>query len=376
MIGTTLQMMLTKWLAMKRWNNYPRVEDISHMDHIGFVIHVSLFLAYLEEKQGNKVDREFLLKRIIFQSFSKLVLSDISSGTRDYIMRFDAEIFAKIEKKSLDAILQLEAPEYIKIDIKNILNDTQHTLEHKIISAAKEYSAYRECLVNQKVFEDMYEVPFRSIQKQLEQLRGELRSFDVLLGNDNYIKFLSHIRRLSHSMRWNQERRIYPISVMSHLVIITYIVYIIGMIENHSGKNYDLEELMLRTIYHDIPEAITGDIITPTKKSVEWFDTLLERVEIQMMDDYIFSYVWEDYKQEVFEYMLHPFEWELGRIWKQADIISALLEAKIEVNNGSQNFHDIYRRIKKKVNSFDSISVAYILKHGLDSFDDQVEISL
>jgi len=25
---------------------------------------------------------------------------------------------------------------------------------------------------------------------------------------------------------------------------------------------------MLKSIYHDIPEAITGDIITPTKKSV------------------------------------------------------------------------------------------------------------
>ena len=34
---------------------------------------------------------------------------------------------------------------------------------------------------------------------------------------------------------------------------------------------------MLKSIYHDIPEAITGDIITPTKKSVEWFEEVLEK---------------------------------------------------------------------------------------------------
>ncbi|MDF1682286.1 MAG: HD domain-containing protein [Patescibacteria group bacterium] len=44
---------------------------------------------------------------------------------------------------------------------------------------------------------------------------------------------------------------------MSHLVIITFISYILGMIENENGENYDLNDLLLRAIYHDIPEAIT-----------------------------------------------------------------------------------------------------------------------
>jgi len=68
---------------------------------------------------------------------------------------------------------------------------------------------------------------------------------------------------------------------------------------------------MLRTIYHDIPEAITGDIITPTKKAVPGFVEVLEKVEIKMMDDYIFSYVDEDYKKEVSNYMLYPFDGDL-----------------------------------------------------------------
>jgi len=68
-------------------------------------MHVALFLAYLEEKEGHKIDREFLLKRIIFNSFSSLILSDISSGTRDYILKIDDKIFNEIERKAFEFIL-------------------------------------------------------------------------------------------------------------------------------------------------------------------------------------------------------------------------------------------------------------------------------
>lgn len=104
--------MLTRWLSMKRWNNFPRIEDVSHLDNLWFVMHVALFLAYLEEKEWNKVDRKFLLKRIMFNSFSGLVLSDISSWTRDYILQVDDSIFNEIKEKAFNYLFSDEAPEY------------------------------------------------------------------------------------------------------------------------------------------------------------------------------------------------------------------------------------------------------------------------
>jgi hypothetical protein len=73
----------------------------------------------------------------------------------------------------------------------------------------------------------MYDVPLDQIRSDLDKKRKDLKSLDLLLNNDNYKKYLTHIRRLSHSMRWNQQTRVYPISVMSHLVFITFISYII-----------------------------------------------------------------------------------------------------------------------------------------------------
>jgi len=284
MIWNILKLMLTRWLSMKRWNNFPRIEDVSHLDNVWFVMHVALFLAHLEEKEWKKIDREFLLKRIIFNSFSGLILSDISSWTRDYILQIDNKVFNEIEDRAFKYILSNDAPEYIKEDIQNTISDTTKDLELSIIEASKKYAWYMECKINEKVFWDIYEVPLNQINLYLEEKRKDLVSLDKLLKNDNYKKYLTHIRRLNHSMRWNQNKRIFPISVMSHLVIITFISYIIWKIENESWNNYNIEELLLRSVYHDIPEAITWDIITPTKKAVEWFENVLEKVEIKMVN--------------------------------------------------------------------------------------------
>lgn len=373
MIGFILKLMLTRGLAMKRWNNFPRIEEVSHLDNVWFVIHIALFLAYLEEKNGNKVDKGFLIKRIIFRSFSSLIISDINSGTRDYIKQVDKDIFAEIQSKWFKYILEKEAPENIKKDIENIINNTSNTLELLIIKVSKKYAGFRECMVNEKVFEWMYDVPLKQINAVLEEERGNLKSLDLLLANSNYIKYLDQIRRLNHSMRWNQETRIFPISVMSHLVVITFISYIIWSIENDNWADIDIKELMLRSIYHDIPEVITGDIITPTKKAVDWFSDVLEKVEIKMMDDYIFSYLEPDYKDQVFNYMLKPFDWDLWQIAKHADTLSALFEAQVEINYWWTNFTDIYRNIKKRVNIFSTKSVDYMLKNWKDDFDKKID---
>lgn len=371
MIWVILKLMLTRWLSINRWNNFPRIENVSLLDNLWNAIHIWLFLAYLEEKNWNKVDREFLLKRYIFSSFKTLILSDINSWTREAILEIDKEIFLNLENKALKFLLSLSGPESIKEDIKNILEDNSKILELNILKASKKYAWYIECKINQKVYDEMYDVPMMEIKKSLKKYEEILPSFKELMNNKDYQRYISHLRRLSHSMRWNQQSRIFPISVMSHLVIITFLSYVIWKMENDKWANLDILELMLKGVYHDIPEAITWDVIAPTKRAVLWFAQALEKVEIKMMDEYLFSCVDNDYKLQVYEYMLNPFWWEVWKLVKYADILSSLFESKVEVNHWSQNFIDVYRWIKQKVNTFDIYSVNYILKHWIDNFDDK-----
>lgn len=104
----------------------------------------------------------------------------------------------------------------------------------------------------------------------------------------------------------------------------------------------------MRAIYHDVPELITGDIITPTKKAVPGFSHLLEKVESEMMNDYFFNFIPKQYVNFLQKYILDPFEGDLGKKVKYADILSALLEAKTE-SYQSEFFLQKYKQILSEV---------------------------
>ena len=70
------------------------------------------------------------------------------------------------------------------------------------------------------------------MKRELDELAGGIPELAALMQNQNHEKYLAHIYRLSFAMRWNQYRRIHPISVMSHKVVVAYLSYVIGMLGN------------------------------------------------------------------------------------------------------------------------------------------------
>lgn len=340
------------------------------MDNVGATLHTALFLVY-QQKQvtWEHIDTLYLIKKIIFISFSDLILSDINSGTKWYIKKIDEKIFDTLYSKAYDYFLSWEAPEYLKQDMRDTLWASDKLLEDQIIAAAKKYLWFVEASNNARVFAEIYEVPLGEIKKELNILSEDLISLKELLNNTDHEKYLAHIYRLSSSMRWNQYQRTSPISVMSHKVIVTYISYIIGMLGNNAGETNDIEDMLMRAIYHDVPEVITGDIITPTKKAVPWFVELLEKVEETMMDDYLFGYISPEYKEYLSPYILKPFAGDAWKKVKYADIFSALIEAKIEDRSGNQSFHEMYQNILAHISRISHPGAEFLLKEILFHFD-------
>lgn len=374
MVWNTLRLMLTRGLSIIRWNNFPRVVDIKQMDNVGATLHTALFLAYEEEKiSGKEIDTLYLMKKIIFVSLADLILSDINSGTKWYIKKLSPRIFDELYAKAYSYFLSSEAPQILKDDFKDTLGKTDMIIEDKIFQAAKKYVGYFEGSTNARVFPDMYEVPLSEMKQELEKLSEALPSLKNLLDSTDSEKYLSHIYRLSFSMRWNQYQRSTPISVMSHKVVVAYIAYVIGMIGNEHGENNDIKDMFYRAIYHDVPEVITWDIITPTKKAVPWFVELLEQVEKTMMDDYLFWYISPQYKETIEKYILEPFSWNTGKLVKYADIFSALIEAKVEDRIGNQFFHEKYQIILADVSHISHPGVEFLIKEILFFFDSRTD---
>ncbi|MDD2487070.1 MAG: HD domain-containing protein [Candidatus Gracilibacteria bacterium] len=377
MIGHYINLIF-RGTSIIRWNNFPRTENVSTTDNLAFVLHISLLLSgILKEKEGIEIDELYIFKKLIFGSFNTLILSDINSDVKSRIRLKNPKISDELDDKTFQFMYGIKVPDSIRYELKFIndnKNNPKYKIEHDLLTFSKRVSVCYEVLANSKIHSDVYENILISIRKELDN--PDFKMFLKYVNpssetSNDFEKYLLNIRRLQSNYRWNMHKKIYPISVMSHLYITFFLLYVIGKIEEKTEK--EMLELLKIAIFHDIPEAITGDIVGPTKRAVPGLEELIAEVETDMLDEYFLVYLdGLKFKDDFKRYMLKPWEGENGKLAKMADIFSSLFESKLEVRYDDK-FAKIYKDTKRKLHGYKYKSADYLLKYGVDYFDDNME---
>lgn len=375
MLGYTISLAF-RGLSTYRWNNFPRVEQVTATDNVAFSLHVAYLVARLYEAEtGKKVDIGYLYRRALYSSFSTFLHSDISNEVKQMVKVKNPDIYQKLSDVAYDRLLSWDLPDFMERDVNAYRRpNPEKTLEERIYQFSKNWVSYQEAFASNFVYFRSFERPLDAIRERYlspdyAELRPLLKLDPVEHGESE--RYLIAIRRLQSSFRWNHMRRTHPVSVMSHLFFIFFISYVIGNVE---GLGEDqVTDMMTTALYHDIPEAITGDVITPTKKSVPGFEELLSEIEEEMLDEYLIEHIrHQPFAAELKKRMLFPWECEHGNLVKLADVFSALFEAKIEVAN-SVEFDHVYRKIRKALHKFPNLSVNFLFRFGVDPFEENLE---
>lgn len=339
-------------LSIFRWNTFPHVRSITALDHLGFVCHISLLIAHLrEEKEWEKYDIGLLLKKILFSGFFTFFYSDISAEVKDRIKEKSSDLYAELEDDVEKRLLALDLSPRIKEDIALIRKKTK---EDDLISFAKIWASYHEIEHNATLYPHAYEKLLKDMKKRSEKKEFlpflSYLSFDTSHQND-IETYLMIIHRLASSFRWNRSVRKYPISVLSHTFFIAFLTYLVSS-EQSIPKDAQTDMIMT-ALFHDIPEAITGDIITPTKKAIAWLDRVIEEVERDMIYEHIISYIKTYRFSDMYaRKMLSPWFEPHGDRVKYADILSALHESRIEAPF-SKDFQKVYEELSEKLRRFE-----------------------
>lgn len=371
------------WLSIYRWNNFPRIENISESDNIAFVLHTALLVSeVLKEKEWIEIDINYIFKKILFSSFTKFVISDIDYDVKRRIKKKNINIYNTLENKIFWLLNSFDAPERFKADLNEIysslsldnklINENSHLIEDNLISFAKLWVAYQEALFNSKIYEFYYKNTINQLENTLSN-----DSFSIFLKylplNDDNNKLFSYIfiiRRLQFSYRWNKLKKVYKVSVMSHIYIVFFFSYLIGILENKTES--EIVEMMKIALYHDISEAITWDIVATTKKTIPWFNELIWEIEEEMIEEYLLRYLdGYTFKEKMKQYMVSPWKLNNWNLVKIADILSALFEARMEMWN--TEFQKIYKDIKKILHNNSCSSVDYLLRFWVDYFDENMD---
>ena len=96
-------------LSIFRWNTFPRLREITALDHLIFVAHIAILIASVrEEREGYRYNISLLLRKILFSGFFTFVYSDISSDVKERLRNTDPAIFEALEGK----------PEWHTLDIR------------------------------------------------------------------------------------------------------------------------------------------------------------------------------------------------------------------------------------------------------------------
>jgi len=335
-------------LSIYRWNTFPRLRELTSLDHLTFVAHISLLIALLRaEKEGVQYDISLLIRKILFSWFFTFVYSDISSDVKERLKNMSPEIYDELENALYATMNTWELPSEVDDDI-NILRTPSP--EDDLIAFAKVWASYYEIYHNSLVYGDAYAKVIRHMMK-----RSENPSFTPFLvyldfdplGQNDLERYLLVIHRLASSYRWNRSVRKYPVSVLSHTYLITFFTYLIA--RRKWCDDSIMTDMLLTALYHDIPEAITGDIITPTKKAVPWLEQSIEAIEHDMVEDYLLSYLdGYEFRHMIKRKMLAPWSEMNGSLVKQADILSAYHEARIEAPY-SEEFREVLTRLEQKL---------------------------
>jgi len=207
------------------------------------------------------------------------------------------------------------------------------------------------------------------IDEVKKEVDAEIEDYYELIGvrkialNKKLAKVIDLSGRLRFQKRWAQTPRIPETSVLGHMLTVALFGYFYSVQINACPQR--LENNFFVALFHDLPEALTRDIISPVKYSVDELADIIAEYEVAQIEDKIMPYIPDDLKKE-FSYILgldennykDEFENKIiendkiivvedmqrynqnkynaidGKALKQCDKLSAFIEASLSISHG------------------------------------------
>jgi putative hydrolase of HD superfamily len=286
--------MITKDLILRifsaanilRWNDHIRPFDFFELDKQAHKMIIAYIVAKFEEEDDKSVDWIKLIEGGIFEFFQRIMLTDLKPEVfREIMSKKEKELNKWVIENLHDDLSALNG-DFSKRCSKYLL-DTDYALQEKrILSAA-------HCLSTKWEFGIIY--PWNSmiygIEKTKQEIEESIAAFDDLSGirklviNRKYYGFLDLCGQLRFQQRWAQAFRIPKTSVLGHMLIVAIFSYLLSMEMNASERRR--YNNFYSSLFHDLPEILTKDIVSPVKSSISGLEDIIKQYEKKQVDEKI-----------------------------------------------------------------------------------------
>lgn len=164
--------------------------------------------------------------------------------------------------------------------------------------------------------------------------------------------FFALLSRMKYIHRWALMRNAREENLSEHCLEVGILTHALCLIGNKKlNKKLSVDRAVLRALYHDAAEILTGDMPTPVKYRKEELKTAYKKVEKEAEERLLSTL--PDYLEEEYRKVFFPEEEENAayenKLIKAADKLSALIKCEEELRSGNQEFATAAASTRRKI---------------------------
>jgi len=286
--------MITKDLILRifsaanilRWNDHIRPLSFYELDKQAHKMIIAYIIAKFEEEDGRSIDWMRLIEGGIFEFFQRIMLTDLKPEVfREIMSKKEKEINKWVIKNLSDDLSALKE-NFGEKCARYLLESDYAVYEKKILKAA-------HCLSTKWEFDIVY--PWNSmiygVEKTKQKVEYSVSAFDDLAGmkkliiNKRYYGFLDLCGQLRFQQRWSHAFRVPKTNVLGHMLTVAIFAYILSLEMKISDRRRFNN--FYSSLFHDLPEILTKDIIKPVKTSISGLEDIIKDYEKKHINDKI-----------------------------------------------------------------------------------------
>jgi putative hydrolase of HD superfamily len=237
----------------------------------------------------------------------------------------------------------------------------------RVYKAAHKFSTIRELEMLSVVNEKERLSDIKSMLEKEIQPFLDLEGLQKLMTHQKAFEFLLKIEQLRFQTRWNQTPRVPETSVLGHCFFVAIMTVLLGRESNQKMCSRREINNFFSALFHDLPESVTRDIISPVKQATDDLPAIVKKIEDEIVNKELVPFMEPFFRDELIYYTSDEFSdriisedgtvktvsWEElnslynkpeynpvdGRLVRICDHFSALMEADISIKHGITSTH-------------------------------------
>lgn len=361
---------------IQRWNDHIRPSGFTELDKQAHKMMILYVLARHEEDDHNaKLNWRTLIEGGIFEFLHRNVLTDIKPPVFHELMRVHGKqlnewVYSELRRRIPDI------DENFMQKMQQYFDDINYYPKEKKLLRAAHY------LATQWEFEKIYNFNqgIYGVEETRQAINSEIEDHYDLAGVQKLAlkgkssKFIDLVGQLRFQKRWAQSPRVPETSVMGHVLLVAIMGYFCAVQLKASDERIVGD--FLCGLFHDLPEVLTRDIISPVKRSVAGLDELIKKIEERQIAEKILPLLPTAWHSDIIYYTQNEFADKV--IVDGKELITTPDEINEKYNDGTKGYHPIDGSVLKGCDNLAAFVEAWLSgRYGITSKHlEEAEISI